>query len=133
VVKTEKFLISQVPVAVDLASYRVLDQHPTRTWAQLQAVWYRRRKGVTIVSAGVLPIHVDGRPADVYEALDLYEDNGFGTDCRARWDGKTLWGQADEPTRAGYLALLRPMLDSYPVIPAGFDGWWAFRARLKRG
>ena len=25
------------------------------------------------------------------------------------------------------LGLLRPMLDAYPQVPAGFDGWWTFR------
>jgi hypothetical protein len=27
-----------------------------------------------------------------------------------------------------HLALLRPMLENFPAVLAGFDGWWTFRS-----
>lgn len=121
--REEKFVLSHRPYAVNLSSLCVDDiDRPTA-----EAVWFRRRKGVTVACVGVLWDIQRPIPAGMSEFLRRHDDGRYGGDCMGRWDGERYWGSQDPEEIERHLTLLRPMLASYPEIPDGYDGWWTFR------
>lgn len=95
------------------------------------AVWFQRKRVQfngplrTGACGGYLSRRVEGSaPVDAADMLSRPAVYGHRANCLARWDGSTLWCLEDEDTRAGYKRLLVPMLEAYPAIPPGFDGWW---------
>jgi hypothetical protein len=118
----QKFAVSRPLYAVDLESYRLSEQGGS----YINAVWFRRRKGVTAACAGQLWNYIRPRPQTAAEFLAEHTDNRYGGDCMARWDGSNCWSTVDEAQRAEFLRVLKPMLEAYPAVPEGFDGWWGF-------
>ncbi|GAA2457159.1 hypothetical protein [Streptomyces macrosporus] len=121
-IRETRFLISHRPYAIDLTSLRTDGGH----WAEINAVWYRRRSGITVACTGRLQDLQDPLPKDAAEFLARYEDGRYGGKCEGRWDGERYWGAQEPDVAAKHLELLRPMLANYPAIPAGYDGWWRF-------
>lgn len=122
-IRSDKFLISQRPYAVDLASLRA-DEHGIM---RLDAAWFRRRGGVTVACAGSLWDVQRPEPVDVAEFLTRHDDGRYGGDCAARWDGAKFWSSEQDPAvSARHLEMLRAMLAAYPAVPAGHSGWWRF-------
>jgi hypothetical protein len=124
----EKFVMSHKPFAVVLASLHPWadDAGQAHGWWQVQAVWFRRRYGVTVACVGNLHTICDA-PRDAREFLTGYTDGRYGGHCDGRWDGTGYWGAENPDTVASHLMLLRPMLENFPAVPAGFDGWWTFK------
>lgn len=131
-IREEKFLISRKPYAVDLGSLRISDVRTRYDGAtvyagRIDAVWFRRRRGVTVACIGQLWDFQTGEPpTDAAEFLRRHDDGRYGGDCHGRWDGDRYWGAQQPDTIEQHLALLQPMLAAYPAIPAGYDGWWRF-------
>ena len=138
-IRETRFLISRKPYAVDLGSLRIQEHTRPRQHGggcyysgRIDAVWFRRRKGVTVACIGILWDSQDTRPADGHAFLLGHDDGRYGGDCLGRWDGSGYWGSENPDVMAEHLALLRPMLADYeqdpknPALPAGFDGWWRF-------
>lgn len=131
-IREDRFLVSRRPYAVDLSSLRggmqTTSPAPGRTYYQgrINAVWFRRRKGVTVACVGTLWDFQDSAPADAAEFLTRHTDGRYGGDCEGRWDGERYWGAQEPAEIERHLALLRPMLANYPDIPAGWNGWWRF-------
>lgn len=131
--RENRFLISRRPYAVDLSSltttpYKVWPDDPEPLYINtLTAVWYRRRNGLTYACIGTLRHSTGTPPEDVHALLADYTDGRYGGNCRGRWDGSRYWGDEDIEVMQEYLAVLRPMIDNYPTIPPGYDGWWTFQ------
>jgi hypothetical protein len=125
-----QFLISRKPYAVDLSTLRTQEhtrQDGTHYYSgRIDAVWFRRRKGVTVACIGTLWDFQDDQPADAAAFLAAHDDGRYGGDCDGRWDGTGYWGNVTLDEQQRHLAVLRPMLANYPDLPAGFDGWWRF-------
>ena len=121
-IRAEKFRVSRPLYAVDLASYTLTEEGRS----DISAVWFRRRKGVTVACAGRVWNYLRPRPQTAAEFLAAHDDNRYGGDCMARWDGTNLWCVLDEADRARYKALLVPVLAACPDVPEGYDGWWGF-------
>lgn len=121
-IREERFLISRRPYAIDLGSLR-----PTGSnfW-RLDAVWFRRRRGITVACIGYLHDLQNPPPTTTAEFLARADDGRYGGHCEGRWDGQRYWGAQEPEIAAAHLALLRPMLERFPAVPAGFDGWWTF-------
>jgi hypothetical protein len=121
-----RHVLSRRPYAVDMDSLTF----PGSGQSQVRAAWFRRRRGATVACAGVLwDFQGDPRPKDVPEFLRRHDDGRYGGRTQARWDGDALWTDSHiSHTEAERLLtdLLRPMLDNYPDVPRGFDGWWVF-------
>ena len=132
-IREDRFVLSHRPYAVDLSSLSVTTHEAEREgWntthhGRLSAVWYRRRKGVTVACIGTLWDIQLTVPADGLAFLAAHDDGRYGGDCEGRWDGVSYWGNVPLSTQEQHLAVLRPMLDAYPSIPAGYSGWWTFR------
>jgi hypothetical protein len=129
-IREDRFLISRRPYAVDLSSLK-LQEHTRDNGTHfysggITAVWYRRRRGVTVACVGSLWDFQDAAPADGIEFLARHDDGRYGGSCAGRWDGENYWGAQKPSEIEEHLTLLRPMLDSYPAIPPGYDGWWRF-------
>ena len=129
-IREDRFLISRKPYAVDLGSLRVTHigaAHDGRTLAtaRINAVWFRRRNGVTVACVGHL-WDIQSPPADASTFLAAHTDGRYGGRCEGRWDGTGYWGEEVPALQARHLELLRPMLAGYPAIPAGYSGWWRF-------
>jgi len=130
VIREDRFLISHKPYAVDLTSLRNTNHEPGgRYWGVIDAVWFRRRNGVTVACIGDLWDNQNTAPADAREFLARHDDGRYGGDCAGRWDGKSYWGNVTLDQQERHLAILRPMLANYPAIPPGYDGWWTFQER----
>jgi len=134
VIREDRFLISNKPFAIDLATVGGEQHERGDRWAfsgQAAAVWFRRQGGTTRACIGTLglwshyltePVNLDD-PAAILTA-DL--DGRYGGDCHARWDGESYWGNVTLDVQEQHLSVLRPMLATYPAIPTSYDGWWRF-------
>lgn len=125
-IREDKFVLSHGQYAVDLDSLKVSPDGDDYAFARIRAVWFRRRKGVTIACVGVL---WDGQrpiPANAAQFLAQHDDGRYGGDCKGRWDGARYWGSQDPDEITRHLELLRPMLAGYPECPDGYQGWWRF-------
>lgn len=127
-IREEEFLISRAPYAVDLSSLAKETYYGTvRTSHRytLKAAWFRRRNGVTVACLGFLNTRQDTETANAALVLERLTDGRYGGDCKARWDGRSLWApEANWDQMAEYEAFLRPMLENFPEVPPSFDGWW---------
>lgn len=133
-IREDKFLISRKSFAIDLATVTGSQaggiDHVTFS-GQANAVWYRRQNGVTRACIGTLKLWSHYLPQrlnldDPHDILAADLDGRYGGDCDGRWDGENYWGAQKPEMIEQHLELLRPMLDNYPIIPAGYDGWWRF-------
>ena len=135
-IREARFVMSHRQYAVDLANLTISSrtgyQGREFFYGAVRAVWFRRRKGVTVACIGILWDSQDTRPADGRAFLLGHEDGRYGGDCLGRWDGSGYWGSENPDVMAEHLELLRPMLASYeqdpknPALPDGFDRWWRF-------
>lgn len=133
-IREDRFVMSHRPYAVDLASLRVVEHpaDPTRnrtvtTYSYtVRAVWFRRKNRVTVACIGTLWDISQERVDDAVAFLDQHDDGRYGGTCAGRWDGAGYWGEQDLDEMAAHLDVLRPMLDGFPAIPDGFDGWYTF-------
>lgn len=136
-IRQDRFLISHKPYAINLTTVTATQQpHAGDRYAltgSCEAVWFRRRQGTTVACIGTLglsahyltqPVNVD----DPTAILSANLDGRHGGDTHGRWDGEYYWGAQRPDTIEKHLTLLRPMLDAYPALPAGYDGWWRFNA-----
>jgi len=111
--------------AVNLGSL-VLEPAGSLTHATVRAVWFRRKERVTGACIGHLWNSFREAPSDVADFLARSTDGRYGGVCEGRWDGKRYWGAQEPETIEAHLRLLRPMLEWYPDVPEGFDGWWIY-------
>jgi hypothetical protein len=136
VIKTNRFLISKRPYAVDLSSLATeghsAGDNPYWT-CTVKAVWFRRRRGETVACLGHLWDIQHTKPATAVEMLERHDDGRYGGTTLCRWNGRTFWGAVTLEAMERHLAVLRPMLAAYPALPDGFDGWWTFAAPTPSG
>ena len=129
-IRDSRFLISRNLYAVDLTSLAgTLDTTSAAPVYRgtLNAVWFRRHKGRLHACIGQLWDFQQGQPADAEEFLARLTDGRSGGRCHARWNGVGYWADDEHQNqRDAHLAILQPMLASYPDTPAGYDGWWRF-------
>jgi hypothetical protein len=134
VIRDDRFLISRKAFAIDLSTVTGT-QHPRSDLhafsGRANAVWYRRKDGVTRACIGTLMLfsHYLPEPVDLADPRAILSadlDGRYGGDCDGRWDGERYWGAQEPAVMKQHLAVLRPMLENCPVIPDGYDGWWRF-------
>ncbi len=119
--KVEKFAVSKPLYAIDRKSFR---KEGTRSWMRVDACWFRRRRGQTVASMGYL---WSSGYESLNEFLEKESDGRYGGRALARWDGSNLWAPEMSKEQADKcFEFLKPMLDRYPEIPSGFDGWWSY-------
>lgn len=132
--RSDRFLISQKPYAVDLSTLTGEQQERDGRWSfhgSANAVWYRRKDGTTracLGRLGLFAFYLPG-PVDVTDPCSVLAanlDGRYGGDCHARWDGTRYWGAQEPHVQALHLTRLEPMLANYPALPEGHDGWWRF-------
>ncbi|WP_329217395.1 hypothetical protein [Streptomyces microflavus] len=136
--RTDRFLISRKPFAVDLGSLRgertdtPQGRNPYCYDGRINAVWFRRRHGITVACIGDLWDLQHPEPADGRQFLEQHDDGRYGGDCHGRWDGESYWGNVTLEEQQRHLVILQPMLANYPAIPEGYDGWWTFHTEGAR-
>lgn len=122
--REDKFVMSHRPYAVDLSSL-YLKHHDG--FFTVNAVWFRRKNGVTAACVGTLWDLQRPAPAGALEFLERHDDGRYGGDCLARWDGTSFWCAGQDPEENDrYLELLKPMLENFPEPAPGYSGWWRF-------
>jgi hypothetical protein len=126
-IREDKFLISHAPYAVDLYGLEVRQTRGTRCRGDITAVWFRRKSGVVTAQYGVLWDYQDREPDSAEAFLEAHDDGRYGGQCYGRWDGESFWGNVSLKFQQEQLEVLRPMLENYPAVPPGFDGWWTFK------
>lgn len=121
--RADRFTVSGKLYAVDLASFTLNE----RRRGSMDAVWYRRKNGVTYANTGRLWGYGDATTAEGF--LDEIGTRVYGPMTHARYGPDGLWtpGAVSPAEMDGYVCLLSPMLTDIPSVPAGFDGWWKFR------
>jgi len=112
--------------AVDHSSLVLEPSTSGLTPATIRAVWFRRKDRVTGACVGSLWNLFRPAPADVADFLARSTDGRYGGVCEGRWDGTRYWGAQEPGIIEHHLRLLRPMLEIYPEIPPGFDGWYVY-------
>lgn len=120
--REERFVMSHRPYAVRLGSLRSSDG-----WSSIDAAWFRRKNGILSAHLGDLHDLQQPDPLDVQEFLLRYDDGRYGGSCDARWDGENYWGSQKPFEQSFHLSVLEPMLENFPAVPDGYDGWWTFR------
>ncbi|MFH8581609.1 hypothetical protein [Streptomyces zaomyceticus] len=129
--RTDRFLISQKPYAVDLGSLQTARKErqdgSSFYFGRINAVWFRRKQGANVACIGSLWGFQDDLPATGTDFLTAHTDGTYGGDCTGRWDGSSYWGNVTLDTQEEHLEILRPMLDAYPALPDGYSGWWTFQ------
>lgn len=133
-IREDRFLISRKPFAIDLSTVTLTTTERDGIYwltGSCQAVWYRRKDGVTRACIGKLGLwgqwlreKPDLSTPEAMLGNDL--DSRYGGDTQGRWDGTGYWGAEIPEVQEQHLAILRPMLTNFPAVPAGFDGWWTF-------
>lgn len=128
--RTEAFKFSKRPYAVDPATFTV-ETHTsiqgTHSWCwEVTAVWFRRRRRTTVACIGRLWGRQTVDCGGWEGFLTEHTDGRYGGDCWGRWDGINYWGTQNLAVMQEHLKILRPMLDQFPAVPPGFDGWWTF-------
>lgn len=134
-IRETKFLISRKPLAINLSTVTLeANERDGVYWLKgsCQAVWYRRKDGITRACIGQLGLWSqwlretpDLSSPEAMLRNDL--DSRYGPDPDGRWDGTGYWGSEIPEVQEQHLAVLRPMLADFPTTPAGYDGWWTFR------
>ena len=127
-IKMEKFLISRRPYAVNLKTFRTTpNKWPSKSWScHIEGVWFRRRSGVTVACIGDIWDMQSKEPKSALEMLERHQDGRYGGNTEGRWDGDGYWGNVSLTEQQRHLAILQPMLENYPEVPPGYDGWWRF-------
>lgn len=135
-IRTDKFLISQKPFAIDLATVTGEqrargDRDAFNFSGTCNALWFRRKDGVTRACLGTLMLfsHFLREPLDLddpHAILSADLDGRYGGDCHARWDGTGYWGSEEPFKQTLHLTVLEPTLANYPALPDGHDGWWRY-------
>jgi hypothetical protein len=133
-IRETRFRISRKPYAIDLNTVTLTaTEHDGRYWltGTCQAVWYRRKAGITRACIGKLDLWAQwlSEEPDLSSPAAMLGnalDGGYGGDPAGRWDGTGYWGSEVPEVQGLHLAVLRPMLAEFPVIPDGYDGWWSF-------
>jgi len=125
VIKTSDFKISKKPFAADLTSLRISDPWPSgAVTAFVDAVWFRGTLKNPYACIGWLRTQMNPAPVDARDFLIRYTDNRYGGECLGRWNGTGYYGSQVPEVMEGHLALLKPMLENFPDVPEGYDGWW---------
>jgi hypothetical protein len=135
-IRSDRFLISQKPFAIDLSTvageqHQRGDRDTFNFSGTANALWFRRKDGVTRACIGTLMLFSHFLPApldldDPHAILSANLDGRYGGKTHGRWDGDGYWGAETTDTVAEHLAILRPMLANYPDLPPGHDGWYRF-------
>jgi hypothetical protein len=123
-IRESRYVAGHRPYAVKLDGLAIEERpDPKLAYLTLPAVWFRRRKGLLVACVGYL---WDYQLATVTtpEFLRGLGTALYGGTCQGRWDGERYWGQQEPDLIEHHLNLLRPMLDSFPDVPEGYDGWW---------
>lgn len=128
--REDRFVMSHRPYAVDMSSLRIktgVGHKGVYASGEIDAVWFRRKNGVTQAVVGELWDSQWTIPQDAVQFLEQHDDGRYGGRPFARWDGASFWCAGQDPVEnARYLELLRPMLESFPAVPASYSGWWRF-------
>lgn len=128
-IREPRFLSSKRPYAVDLDGMSITTCEVRIVWhsVRVKAVWFRGRRDTPVACVGyVWGSLCDPKPANAVAALGRLDDGRYGGECLGRWDGQRYWGAQEPAEIERHLALLRPMLEKYPAVPVGFDGWWRY-------
>lgn len=120
--RIDRCVLAHRPYALDMDSLRV-DDHGVA----MDAVWFRRRRGVTVACIGHLWDIQRPAPISGLEFLERHDDGRYGGRCEGRWDGVGYWGAEAPELVQAHLRVLQPMLHGYPNVPDGYDGWWTFK------
>lgn len=134
--REDRFVVSHRPYAVDMSSLRI---ETSTGWngvyasGKVDAVWFRRKAGVTQAVVGELWDGQWGIPQDAAQFLTRHDDGRYGGRPFARWDGASFWCAGQDPEEnSQYLELLRTVLDAYHANPKAPDlgdrwnYWWRF-------
>lgn len=131
-IREDRFVLSRKQHAIKLDSFRETGRY-TREWdggesayVQVDAVWYRRKSGVTYACIGHLWDLIDTPIPDVAQFLANFTDGRYGPTCEGRWDGTRYWGAQEPELIEAHLAVLKSMIADYPTCPEGYQGWWRF-------
>lgn len=140
--KQNRFSLSKTLYAVDLSTLLRTQVGNVQSTGkpiyryEIQAAWFKRRKRLDTSNVGYLStvstdfyLHVEDEQQVKRFLSETIVDSRYGGRCRSRWDGSRLWSDPslDRKDQEIDLKFLDSMLDRYPEIPAGYDGWWSFR------
>lgn len=133
-IRSDRFLISQRPYAIDLSTVTGENTPQGDRFAfsgTANALWFRRKDGTTRACAGHLMLfrHYLEAPLDVSDPVAVLSadlDGRYGGTAHARWDGSRYWGDQDLEEMQRHLDVLKPMLAAYPALPPEHDGWWRY-------
>lgn len=134
--KLNGFQISAKPYAIDLSTV-IVEKYEERDglyflWGSCSAVWFRRHNRTLRACIGTLSLwgQYMREPVDISTPRGVLVgqlDGRYGGDCGGRWDGQNYWGAQDLTVMEEHLNVLKPMLEFFPEVPFGYDGWWSFR------
>lgn len=121
--RTDRFVLSGRVHAVDMASFKLVDE----SRPQIDVAYFRPKYGKVVAHFGHLWDYQVPSPRSAEEFLARLVDGRYGPRCEARWNGDSLWAPGVDWDRAAELqGFLAGMLDNYPNPPEGWSHWWRF-------
>lgn len=138
--KSDRYTASAFFYAFNLNKVKLSHHGPVRnsddtlTGMSFPAVWFKRKNGEVFVSAGYLSHtvrHPTTHTLTTEEAIEHFMENydpRYGGTVEMKWDGEVMWAPETRWTDVvKYQAILARILDGFPNIPEGFDGWYSLK------
>lgn len=132
--RTDRFVMSHRPYAVDLSSWRRGEWKTSmdgRQYARhtIASIWFRRKRGVTVAHLGTISTNSGTDSAEDF--LRLHNDSRYGGNWIAAWDGERCWTEtpAAKTDLDRYAEVLGAALTGFrndKAVPQGHCGWWTF-------
>lgn len=136
--RLDKYKASAAPYALNPATFRAVGasneyHRPDKAGESFQryvvdAIWFKRRNGLRCVVSGTLSQNLDTEPQPAYDDfVAQFQYGRYGGNALARWDGTLLWTPAGVLAGDYLINFLDPILEDYPNLPVGYDGWFDIR------
>lgn len=142
--RLDKFVISKKPYAIDRDSFEVnlastsgaSDPQLVMWKYKIQAIWFRKRSNGRLAAfSGTLSSLSTNRNGGTEWSLEdfiaKFDEARYGGDPWGCWDGKGAWWSKtaadDYELQQELLSEYKSMLENYPNIPDGYDGWYQLK------
>ena len=97
----------------------------------VDAMWFRRKQGIEVISKGKLGDLAVGKEWDIDDFIANVSTARYGGTPFGSWDGYDVIGVTNYEAIVALVKELDPILDAYPDVPVGYEGWYKIVDNLR--